>query len=244
VTLTALLFSAMAALLLMRPPTSRRLRGVLPRRDAHKGKRRPLVEMVTPMCLLGGVSVAVILGNAVGPQLGVVLGGSLAVGGPPALRRLDARGRREPIQDVGLPLALDLLAACIAGGATTVDAVAAVAGATPGSLGERLSQVSSALAVGLPFGEAFRAMGEDGPAGAAARTLRRAMEGGTPVAAAVAQVADEARHEAAIAAQVKGKRVAVTTIAPLLVCFLPAFFLLGVIPSLISAFAGVVGVLS
>jgi pilus assembly protein TadC len=134
-----------------------------------------------------------------------------------------------------LPLALDLLAACLSGGAVTLDAVSAVAAAVDGPCGRRLAVVAARLAVGSPPAEAWSALGSDrGPAGAAARAMSRAAVGGAPVATAVQQVADDARREAAAAAERAARRAGVLAVGPLGLCFLPAFILLGVVPAVIG----------
>ncbi|MCW2777582.1 MAG: type secretion system protein, partial [Frankiales bacterium] len=123
----------------------------------------------------------------VGGPVGVVLGGLLLVAGPRLLSGLEGaqdRSRREQFAR-DLPLALDLLSACLAGGAVLATAVRAVADAVPGPCGDRLGQVEAALAVGSPSAEAWAALceGDDPVAGPAARALARAGEGGAPVAA-------------------------------------------------------------
>lgn len=191
-----------------------------------------------PLGVLAGVAVALALPGAPGVALGL----GLAVAVPWVMRQLAEREvDGETADDGALPLALDMLAACLAGGAAPLTAVAAVAAATTGPLGARLERVASGMSLGLPPDEAFRALGEEGPAGVAARTLRRSMEGGTPVAKAVARVAEEARHASSVAAQARARRLSVKAVAPLLVCFLPAFLLLGVVPALYGVFAEIFG---
>ena len=76
-----------------------------------------------------------------------------------------------------------------------------------------------------------------GPLG---RAFRRAATSGMPVARVVASVADEMRRERRAARRERSRRVGVRTAAPLGACFLPAFFLVGIVPTII----GVVGTLS
>lgn len=226
----ALLVGAALCVLLNRRPASERLQSVLPRAGAAPSAPRSAAAFAGPLSVFAGVATALALWSV----LGVAIGLGLAFLGPRLLAHLDSGATPQPDRGVSLALALDLLAACLAGGASPVSAVEAVAAATPGSLGARLGQVGALLGVGASPAEAFAALGDEGPAGAAARTMRRALEGGTPVAAAVARVAQEARQAAAVEATKRARRAGVTIIAPVAACFLPAFVLIGVVPCLYS----------
>ncbi|TAL22619.1 MAG: type II secretion system F family protein, partial [Frankiales bacterium] len=139
------------------------------------------------VCALTGVVVALLLPLPVGP----VLGAALAAAGPRVIRRLEPRAERRQREQLtaDLPLALDLLASCLAGGAPLPAAARAVAAALPGPAGGRLAGVAAALDVGSPPAEAWSLLGggaaPDDPLGPAARALARAAEGGAPVARAV-----------------------------------------------------------
>jgi pilus assembly protein TadC len=157
---------------------------------------------------------------------------------PEVSRRLESRAERaarEALID-DLPLALDLLGACLAGGASPVAAATAVAGAVGGPLGERLTRASSALAVGAPPDEAWAllAPGTDDPLAPVARALARAARTGAPVASAVARVAAETRAAARTRSELAARRAGVLAVAPLGLCFLPSFLLLGVVPVVVG----------
>jgi pilus assembly protein TadC len=216
-----------------RPDAAERLARLRPRAPARRAVLPP-----TTACLLAGVGMVALLGL----PLGLALGAAGTVAGPAVLARLEpASVRRERQQLVReLPLALDLLAACLAGGASLVGAAAAVGAALPGPCGHRLLGVCDALAVGCPPGEAWLALAAaagDDPLSAPARMLARAADGGTPVAAAVARLAAEARAEALASEAQAARRVGVLVVAPLGLCFLPAFVLLGIVP-VVAGLAG------
>ena len=59
-----------------------------------------------------------------------------------------------------------------------------------------------------------------------------------PVAHVISGVADELRREHRARRRDDSRRVAVRTAAPLGICFLPAFFLIGIAPTLMGAFQG------
>jgi tight adherence protein B len=211
-------------------PTGRRLGVIFPRAvPAHAPTRTPRSRL--PACAVGGLVTWWVLG---GP-LGLVLGSAVAAGGPHALARLDDRNEREE-QALAqqLPLALDLLAACLAGGGSLAEALRSVSRAVGGSCAERFSRVAAALAVGSPPEAAFAELGSDGAGGSAGRALCRASEGGSPVAGAVARVAEDARRRARLQARKRARRAGVMAAGPLTLCFLPAFLLIGVVPCVVG----------
>ena len=189
-------------------------------------------------CLLAGVAAAVLVGLPAGLVVGLVV----LVLGPTALARLEPASVRRERQQlvVELPLVLDLLAACLAGGASLAASATAVADALPGACADRLVRVCEALAVGIPPREAWLLLAGDAtddPLAATARTLARADEGGTPPAAALGRLAAEARAMARAAGFEAARRVGVLVVAPLGLCFLPAFVLLGIVP-VVAGLAG------
>jgi pilus assembly protein TadC len=100
--------------------------------------------------------------------------------------------------------------------------------------------VCEALAVSIPPQEAWLLLAGDAtddPLAATARTLARADEGGTPPAAALGRLAAEARAVARAAGSQAARRVGVLVVAPLGLCFLPAFVLLGIVP-VVAGLAG------
>lgn len=230
--LTGGLAAASMAVALTRPRVgATRLTGLRPRtaRPARAGLSGRAASA------LAGLGVLAL----VGLPAGLVLGAVVALGGPLALARLEpASARREREQLVAdLPLVLDLLAACLSGGASLAGAAAAVSAAIGGPCGARLSAVTDALAVGTPAAEAWLALTggrSDDPLASAARVLGRAAEGGAPVSAAVARLVAEARAGSRAAAAQAARRVGVLVVAPLGLCFLPAFVLLGIIPVVIG----------
>lgn len=225
--LSATLLAAAAAVLWARPPAARRLTRISPVVVATAERQGP------PRLLF--VATGFVLWWVLGGMLGILLGGGLAVCGPGVVARLDDGDPEGEQLAAHLPLALDLLGACLSGGANLRDAVTAVAAALPGACGTRFSRIAAALAVGSPPDEAFLVLGDDrGPAGTAARALARCAEGGAPVAAAVLRIAQDARAAARVQAEKRAKRAGILAVGPLGACFLPAFLLLGVVPTVIG----------
>jgi hypothetical protein len=243
----AALLAGAAAAVLATPPDDRRLRSLVPRPAATPGRSRRSAlrprssRQSGPVgaCLVAGVAVAVV----VGPPAGLVLGLGLALAGPRLLARLEPRAVREQREQLqrDLPLLLELLSACLAGGAPLPTAAEAVGAAVGGPAGARLSAVAAALAVGTVPSEAWQSLaGADpsqraqDPLAPAARALARASDGGAPVASAVLRLAAEVRAEGRSAAEQAARRVGVLAVAPLGLRFLPAFVLLGVVPVVVG----------
>lgn len=241
VTLLAAVLAGLAVAVLLVRPRDRRLEvavgrpaaGSWPVFSAAAGPGRlPPPHVV---CWLSGAAAAVVLPLA----LGLVVGLAVALLGPRLLARLEpsaVRRERDQLLD-DLPLLLDLLAACLAGGAPLASAASAVAGALPGPAGRRAAAVAAALGVGCPPADAWQALAGSDPAdplAPAARALARAADGGAPVAAAVARLAAEARLDARARGEQAAHRVGVLAVAPLGLCFLPAFVLLGIVPVVVG----------
>ncbi|MEU6373340.1 type II secretion system F family protein [Streptomyces sp. NPDC046909] len=140
-----------------------------------------------------------------------------------------------------LPLAADLLAACIAAGAGPVIAAQAVGEALGGPVGEGLARGAAEVRLGGPPGEAWRRLAAMPGAGPLARLLERADVSGLPAAAPVARLAAEARADWTRAATARARRAAVMVTAPVGLCFLPAFIAVGVLPVVIGLAGPVLG---
>ena len=88
--------------------------------------------------------------------------------------------------------------------------------------------------VDLGSDAAWRMLADDPLLGPLARALERSERAGAPVAAAVRVLADEVRQDTRTARLAEARRVGVRTAAPLGACFLPAFFLIAIIPTVIA----------
>ncbi|MDH6608320.1 pilus assembly protein TadC [Streptomyces sp. SAI-208] len=140
-----------------------------------------------------------------------------------------------------LPLAADLLAACIAAGAGPVIAAQAVGEALGGPVGEGLARGAAEVRLGGEPGEAWRRLAATPGAGALARLLERADVTGLPAAGPVAGLAADARADWGRAATARARKAAVLVTAPVGLCFLPAFIAVGVLPIVIGLAGGVLG---
>lgn len=137
-----------------------------------------------------------------------------------------------------LPLAADLLAACVAVGAGPREAAEAVGESIGGPVGDRLARAAAEIRLGGEPAEAWGRLGEIPGAGPLARCLHRAGSTGVPAAEPVARLAEAMRAEQAGAAVARAQRAGVLITAPVGLCFLPAFLAVGVAPVIIGLAGG------
>lgn len=179
----------------------------------------------------GGVVVAALaagrgwwVAGVTGIVVGVVVWWGLGrLTGPAAQRRLD-----EVVRD--LPQALDLLGAGLEAGLPLRTATAAVAEVFDGALAEELAGVAARVAVGMPEPEAWRAVADVGGMHEVACDVARSLGSGTTLAPTLRRHAADARAAHLAAVEKKAKAVGVSSVWPLMVCFLPAFMLVGIVP--------------
>ncbi|MEU9990104.1 type II secretion system F family protein [Streptomyces sp. NPDC048045] len=183
----------------------------------------------------------VLVGGVAGAAVGLAVGAGL-------WRWRHRQARAHPAQEADtvlaarqLPLAADLLAACIAAGAGPVIAAQAVGEALGGPAGDALARGAAEVRLGGEPAGAWRGLAALPGAGALARLLERADESGLPASGPVARLASDARAEWSRAATSRARRAAVLISAPVGLCFLPAFIAIGVLPVVIGLAGGVVG---
>ncbi|MEU9920414.1 type II secretion system F family protein [Streptomyces griseoluteus] len=140
-----------------------------------------------------------------------------------------------------LPLAAELLAACIEAGAGPVVAAQAVGEALGGPVGDALARGAAETRLGSEPADAWARLAALPGAGALARLLERADRSGLPAAEPVARLASDARAESIRAATVRARRAAVLISAPVGLCFLPAFIAVGVLPVVLGLAGGAMG---
>ncbi|MCQ8190891.1 type II secretion system F family protein [Streptomyces rugosispiralis] len=149
--------------------------------------------------------------------------------------------RLEALAAGQIPLAADLLTACLAAGAGPRRAAEAVGGSLGGPVGERLAQTAAELRLGGEPAHAWGRIGALPGAQGLARALERAGVTGAPAVEPVSRLAAECRAEQGREAMRRADRTGVLVNAPLAGCFLPAFLLVGLAPVMIGLARGLAG---
>lgn len=177
----------------------------------------------------------VMVGGLVGSGLGVVAGAwSWRVLG--AMESAADRSRREKAER-DLPHVVDLLSVVLDAGASTSGALGAVAAAVEAPLGEELAGVRRAIDLGRDPVEVWRDAASRPSLAGLSRTMVRALDTGASVAPALHRYAADLHDRQRYAAEERARRVGVQVAAPLGLCLLPAFVLVGVVP-LVGATVG------
>ncbi|WP_398979706.1 type II secretion system F family protein [Streptomyces sp. I05A-00742] len=137
-----------------------------------------------------------------------------------------------------LPLAADLLAACLAAGAGPGEAAEAVGCSLGGPVGDRLARSAAEVRLGGDPLVAWGRLGELPGARGLAVCLERAQATGVPAVDTMSRLAGRLRATQGRAAAGRARRAGVLATAPLGLCFLPAFLTVGVVPMVIGLASG------
>lgn len=177
---------------------------------------------------LGGVSTAVLVGGLPGAVAGTLVTAT----GWWAIRR--TRRPRAPGIGIAAKLrlagTLDLLAACLRAGLPVPSALDAVADTAPAEAGTALRSTAGLLALGSGPEEAWAPVQAVPGLGELAAAAIRTSRSGAAFATSAADLAGRFRDELATEAEERAERAGVALALPVGLCFLPAFFCLGVLP--------------
>ncbi|MGI8625699.1 MAG: type II secretion system F family protein [Geodermatophilaceae bacterium] len=210
--------------------------------------------------VVGGLIAVAVTGSCY-----VVLGGLSSARWPSSrgliwlsrIRWPDGRSGRERVLDGTLPFAIDLLAVCLRAGMPTSSAMRSVASNLRGSDAGQpdraagpsgvpgvcavLAHVAAASELGSEPASAWSKWLGHPAYGPLARALVVTGESGSAVAARLEGVSDQLRVTAGQQAVVRAQRAGVALMAPLGLCFLPAFVCLGVVPVVVGIAGRVFG---
>lgn len=159
-----------------------------------------------------------------------------------ARHELRHRGRRGT-DPLAVASSLDVLGVCLTAGMAVSTAAAAAAPSAPPKLATVLRRAADLLALGADPVVAWSIPPDvspdavDAQTDAVLRLARRSASSGAALAAGVAELADQSRHDAAQAAAASAERAGVLIAGPLGLCFLPAFVCLGIVP-VVAGLAG------
>lgn len=179
----------------------------------------------------GGPMAALVPLIAVASGAVLVLAGAVLLGWlEPAETR---RARQRRIADT--PQALDLLAACLAAGLPVRAALRSVVEVIDGPLRDDLGQVLRLTDLGHDDVSAWRSLARHQELGPAALDLARSVETGALLVESLLVHAEVAREDRRGQVESAARRVGVRSVLPLMVCFIPAFLLIGIVPTVASA---------
>ncbi len=175
----------------------------------------------------------------VGGVAGFVVGAVAAAAAFSAMRRVEqpaVRRRREAIED-DLPLAVDLLASCLAAGQAPGVALGEVAAVLSGPVHEELTAIVARLRLGSDPTAVWSDVARHPQLGSWGRCVLRAVDSGASVAEAMAAHAADLRARSRAQVEARARAVGVRAALPLGLCLLPAFVLLGVVPLVVGSLA-------
>lgn len=126
----------------------------------------------------------------------------------------------------------DLLAVCLDAGRPPRTALRVVGRVVPGAAAEELAAVLQRIDLGVDEAEAWAGLSSVPGYREVGRDLSRSVRSGLGLAGLLRQHAVDARKVLAAEALVRARGAGVKSVVPLMVCFLPAFLALGVVPLL------------
>lgn len=195
--------------------------------QAGERTRRVLVAMVLT-----------VLAVAVSPVVAVAVAAGVAVRRVLVRRSVERRRRRALVDE--LPEVVDLLSLAVSAGLTVPHALRVVHERGSGALATQLGTVLEVSARGGSLADALdRTVDELGEeVRGLVRVVAGALRDGTTVAPALERLSDEVRVDRRRAAEERARRLPVQLLFPLVVCVLPAFALLTVVPLLAGSLSG------
>jgi tight adherence protein C len=136
-----------------------------------------------------------------------------------------------------LPVVVDLVGVAVAAGCTPFHAVEHARRFGPAHSAAALRSVMQACARGRSFDDAMTGVGSSAPTlRPLTDALRTSARLGTPAGPALTRLAAEVRADVRRRAEARARTVPVRLCFPLVLCVLPAFALLTVVPAVLSGF--------
>lgn len=145
----------------------------------------------------------------------------------PSLWAKALRGSRDSAELLDRASELRLLSACLTAGLSPATAAEAVASTTEVMAWSRLATM---LAVGVPSQAAWAELALVPGLEEIAVVARNASRSGAAMSAGCARIAQQLEQQAQDAAVARAEKAGVMIAAPLSLCFLPAFIVLGLVP--------------
>jgi Flp pilus assembly protein TadB len=153
----------------------------------------------------------------------------------------DSRSVADGALALQAPVVADLLGAALISGAPLDVALRVTAEATDEPARECLSRVLSALDLGADPATAWSELLDDPSMAPLAHAIVRSHHSGAPLSQLLEAAASDVRHAHRAEVEARARSAGVRSVAPLALCYLPAYLLVGVVP-VVAGFAS--GVLS
>ncbi|MGW0810516.1 type II secretion system F family protein [Nonomuraea sp. NPDC002799] len=189
---------------------------------------KPIATRTVIAATVSGLITALLIGGTPGMITGLLVAPAVATVLHRQTPEQELHDRQRIVAD--LPFAADLMTACLLAGRPVSAATEIAAKAVAGPLGQRLTWASSQLRLGADPAPTWACLARDPEMAALARAMSRAAQSGAPVADVLTRLADDAREKARAVSVATARNVGVKAVAPLGLCFLPAFVLLGIVP--------------
>ena len=189
---------------------------------------------ITPGRLAAAAALGVALVVA-GPLLAV--GSCVALAGWRPLRRLlEARSTRREV-DAALPDAIELLLLVVHAGLTPHQAIVLLAERAPVAVRHGFAEVRRRAERGAALADALTALPECLGASmtVVADTIALTERHGTPIADALSQLAVDVRERRKRQAEVEARQLPIRMSFPLVICVLPSFVLVAIVPAVMAA---------
>ena len=195
------------------------------------------------MVLLGSISIALALWVWLSSRARSRLHALASVGGQDETASVSSipqhRGHRMEtrLQTVAqAPVVADLLSASVAAGASVPDALDVVIAVIDEPVRGRLESVRASLQLGAPATIAWADLLDDDALAPIAGAIIRSARTGASISSVLDAAAVDMRQAHRAQVEVAARSAGVRSVAPLALCFLPAYLLVGVVP-VVAGFA-------
>lgn len=229
--------SAVAVLLL--PPSAARRLGSTKRLSKSSAEdSRWSVARIIIVLLLGAATALVIAGGSGIVAGAIVTGVSYVLLTRSAKSHITVNRRRRLAQ---IPLTLEVAAMLLRSGATPSSALSSAAGAVGPLLCDDIGQVARLQQMGQDAHSAWSLLVADPVLAPVAQSAIRSSGSGSALATDWERVAADCRQQYRAEAHGVAQRAGIFALAPLGLCFLPAFVCLGVVPIVLGLTTDVFG---
>ncbi|MGH3360521.1 MAG: type II secretion system F family protein [Nocardioidaceae bacterium] len=237
--LASILAAVSVAVVLRAPPQQRLDRAGIRTRRPGGGpltRIRDTDLLTSPWLASAGAAVTVVV--FVSGLTGVIVAAAAAVvvhRWVSGLESIAVRRRRDRVAR-DLPVGVDLLVAALSAGRPPGHALGSVAAAVGGPLGEELAAIAARIELGADPVGVWREVARDPVLGPLGRSFARAATSGASVTTVLTRCVEDLRRRRHTEANRVARSAGVRTAAPLGLCFLPAFIVVGIVPTVVGAF--------